>query len=216
MGQRASDEYPTPPLLATEITRWALSMWPPTREHGVTILEPGAGKHAPFLRAADQLIGPIADCVGVELGDYPRPDPEFGWHPNCDFTNPNQFGSTHPFDLVITNPPYSLAQEFVERAHAVVNHWGLIVMLLQTGFNGARSRVDFWARYRPIAKRTIRPRPGFVASTKSTATRDMREYMAVVWPGPALARFLTNVGRDWCTDGFLDCPHPKGWGRAEE
>ena len=62
----------------------------------------------------------------------------------------------------------------------------------------------------------IRPRPGFVKSTASKATRDMREYEMIVWPGLGLERFLHSIGRWGCTTGYLDCHHPQGWGRAEE
>ena len=43
-------------------------------------------------------------------------------------------------DAIITNPPYELAPEFIERALSLTASDGLVAMLLRTDFDHAKSR----------------------------------------------------------------------------
>jgi hypothetical protein len=43
-------------------------------------------------------------------------------------------------DAIITNPPYALATEFIERALSLTASRGLVAMLLRTDFDHARTR----------------------------------------------------------------------------
>ena len=95
------------------------------------------------------------------------------------------------WDLIITNPPFSMAVEFVERSLELVHPFGLVAMLLQTGIEASKKRVEFWRRHPFVVKYNLVPRPVFIKGG------DMREYAIYVWPGPALAAALRNLGRSW-------------------
>ena len=45
-----------------------------------------------------------------------------------------------PFRAIITNPPYELATEFIERALRMIPEHGFVAMLLRTDFDHAKTR----------------------------------------------------------------------------
>jgi hypothetical protein len=53
------------------------------------------------------------------------------------------------FDNIITNPPYSLAQEFLEKGMEVVNDNGKIAMFLKIQFLEGAKRREMFAKYPP-------------------------------------------------------------------
>ena len=53
------------------------------------------------------------------------------------------------FDNIITNPPYSLAQEFLEKGMEVVNNNGKIAMFLKIQFLEGNKRRDMFKKYPP-------------------------------------------------------------------
>ena len=48
------------------------------------------------------------------------------------------------YDMIITNPPYKHAQEFVEKSFEHIKHGGLIVMLLRLSFLESAKRYHFF------------------------------------------------------------------------
>jgi len=53
------------------------------------------------------------------------------------------------FDNIITNPPYSLAQEFLEKGMEVINNKGKIAMFLKIQFLEGVKRREMFKRYPP-------------------------------------------------------------------
>lgn len=53
------------------------------------------------------------------------------------------------FDNVVTNPPFSLAQEFLEKSMEVVNDGGKIAMFLKIQFLEGAKRRDMFKKYPP-------------------------------------------------------------------
>ncbi|QYC52441.1 N-6-adenine-methyltransferase [Salmonella phage SSBI34] len=77
-------------------------------------------------------------------------------------------------DCIITNPPYSLAQEFVEKAHKDAD---VVIMLLRAGFLGSMKRFDFWGEYPVDHLITLSKRPSFTDDGKT----DGAEYCYFIW-----------------------------------
>lgn len=77
-------------------------------------------------------------------------------------------------DCIITNPPYSLAQEFVEKAH---NDADVIIMLLRLGFLESMRREEFWKKYPLDNLITLSKRPSFTEDGKT----DGSGYGFFVW-----------------------------------
>ena len=82
-----------------------------------------------------------------------------------------------PVDLVLTNPPYSLAEQFIRRAadHARSHAW-----LLRLNFLAAQKRLPLWADLGTPDVYVLPKRPSFTG-----AGTDSCEYAWFVWPaGP--------------------------------
>ena len=81
------------------------------------------------------------------------------------------------YDLIITNPPFALAEEFINKAIGDVHRGGRVAMLLRLNFLGSRKRLAFWREHMP---RWI-----FVHHERMSFTPDGRtdsiEYMHAVW-----------------------------------
>lgn len=76
------------------------------------------------------------------------------------------------YDVCFTNPPYSMAQEFVEKALTVSNR---VVMLLRLGFLATRKRSQFLRKQTPSVY-VLPNRPSF-----NGEGNDMSEYAWFVW-----------------------------------
>lgn len=83
------------------------------------------------------------------------------------------FEYTGTVDLILTNPPFSLAQEFIEKAISVAP---TVIMLLRINFLGSIKRHDFWQKYPPTALHVLSKRPSFTG--KGT---DATDYAWFVW-----------------------------------
>jgi len=81
-------------------------------------------------------------------------------------------------ELVIMNPPYSLAEEFVRRALQEVRPGGTVAALLRLGFAASKKRVQFHRDF-PSDFKILPQRPSFTADGKTDAS----EYAWFVWPG---------------------------------
>lgn len=83
------------------------------------------------------------ECVyGVDLVDRGYPNTLVADFLTHDFLE-------QKFDNVVTNPPYSLAQEFLEKSMEVVNDGGKIAMFLKIQFLEGAKRRDMFKKYPP-------------------------------------------------------------------
>jgi hypothetical protein len=76
-------------------------------------------------------------------------------------------------DLILTNPPYSYAQEFIEYS---IPRASCVIMLLRINFLGAQKRFNWWIKNEPDALIVLSNRPSFTG----TGT-DATEYAWYVW-----------------------------------
>jgi len=79
-------------------------------------------------------------------------------------------GST---DLIFTNPPFSLAQEFIDHSVARAN---TVFMLLRINYLGSIKRYDWWVKQPPTALYVLSKRPSFTGSGT-----DATDYAWFVW-----------------------------------
>ena len=56
----------------------------------------------------------------------------------------------YAYDVVITNPPFNLAREIIEKSFEYVKEGGYVVMLLRLNFFGSKGRKLFWDKHLPI------------------------------------------------------------------
>lgn len=59
------------------------------------------------------------------------------------------------FRAIITNPPYALAQEFIEHALKLLEPMGVVAMLLRTDFDHAKTRQHLFGECKQFAKKLV-------------------------------------------------------------
>lgn len=81
------------------------------------------------------------------------------------------------YDVIITNPPFNIAREIIEKALEDVKENGYVVMLLRLNFFGSNQRFDFWEKQLPTWAYVHHRRMSFTDDGKT----DSIEYMHAVW-----------------------------------
>jgi len=97
-----------------------------------------------------------------------------------------------PPDLIISNPPFTRAREFAERAFDLVRPGGLVAFLLRLNWMAGQERAA-WHRAAPSDVYVLPRRPSFRADGRSDAT----EYGWFLW-----RPHLRTHGGHW---SVLDC-----------
>ena len=80
-------------------------------------------------------------------------------------------------DMIITNPPFSLAKEYVEKALNDVKDEGYVIILQRLNFLGSKSRKEFWDNNPPKYIFVHHKRISFTPDGKT----DSIEYAHFVW-----------------------------------
>ncbi|HGS5147657.1 TPA: DNA methyltransferase [Vibrio alginolyticus] len=92
-----------------------------------------------------------------------------------DYLNPK--GVDLSADIIVTNPPFSHAMEFIRTAiDRDLNENGTVCMLLRMSMLGSKERADFWRKFPVTNLFTLTPRPQFVHGGS-----DNSEYAWFVW-----------------------------------
>jgi hypothetical protein len=168
-GDDAIDDFQTPP--------WAIECM---KDHLVRMLTPHAARlKAGFTKSLRPQI--LEPAVGE--GNIVRVCRTLGdWH-GCDvrdvlaqdvradvkmvrgsFLDPSTLAALAPppggYDMVITNPPYSLAMEFLRRSLELIHDDGWVVFLLRVGFLQALERHEFMIGHVPD-QHTLGKRPSY-------------------------------------------------------
>jgi hypothetical protein len=164
--RRPADYYPTPQWCTRRLLE-ALEL-PAGRW-----LEPGAGE-GHIIRAVDEARGDV-EWTACELRAECRESlrvlvPEV----RCPHDFVEHRAPASGFDVVICNPPFSLACEFVERS-LPLGEW--VVMFLRLNFLGSARRNSFFRARMPDVY-VVPDRPSFTADGKT----DSVEYAWFVWP----------------------------------
>ena len=164
------EHYPTPvhsveALLAQLVLR-------PTD----TFLEPCRGEHR---RIFDRIALPANQKSWAELSE------------DVDYLNTN-FGKQ---DVIITNPPFSLTEEFLTKSMSELASDGTLVYLQRVNYLGAIKRVPFWTRIGfPEKLSVLVPRPKFNPDSKHG---DSCEYAWFIWDKgnrfPNMAKGLSHT-----------------------
>lgn len=167
--REANDNYPTPEWLTEAILLELGDYW------GGPLLEPAAGEGAIvriLKRAFPTAQTDAGDIVsGQDFLTYPWP--------------------RNHYKLIITNPPYSLAESFARRALELIRPDGAVVLLLRLSFLASQQRAAWMRRTHPSVFVTPR-RPCFVRGKS-----DNCEYGWFVWHNvPAAIRWLETERDD--------------------
>lgn len=170
VDRHPDDLYITPQDVATKGVSFALEtclllgLDLPT-----TVLEPGSGPDAPFLQAvreqeiAASLLGNDIAFIkdhdfSVLLGDYLY----LGFGDN-------------KYDLVITNPPFRLAEEFIRKSLTIGT---LVCFLLRLSYLASLKRIPLWQNDVKLLRLGIlSARPKFISTEGTDAKTDYGFFM---------------------------------------
>jgi hypothetical protein len=123
--------------------------------------------------AAAQARWPLAQVSGVELRPVERPAGFARWYTG-DFLEGAKWLS--PYDLIIGNPPYALAEAFIRAAIGLLWDGGEVCFLLQSQFLHSKGRRDGLFREYPL--RRIYPLAGRVSYHSGRGgTRDATAFL---------------------------------------
>ncbi len=136
------------------------------------ILDAGAGNGAISARIA--ALNPKAEIVGVEknaeLVAKARARNLYGCEfVEADFLKGSDLWTITAPDLIIMNPPFSRAFEFVARALQLVKRGGTVAALLRVNVMAGKARAEFHKKH-PCDVRVLAKRPSFTGTGKTDAT----------------------------------------------
>lgn len=172
----AKDAYPTPAWCVHRL----LEAWTP--RPGVWV-EPAAGSGA-LVRAVNECVRPAyePEWLALEIDPTYRMDLRDsigrGWSNICDFLSAGATANVYPraVTAVITNPPYTSAQLFIERCR-LLYPYAEVVMLLRVGFLESEGRRGFWPQVGLPDLYVLPNRPSFLGNGTDSAI-----YAWFVWP----------------------------------
>jgi len=126
-NRNKNDYYPTPYSMTQQlIDNYVKPEW----GHGFTFFDPAIGQAKAIQKVFNEN---DFHCDGTDLiygDDFLKKDPVF------ELSN----GSKLQYSFIVSNPPYSLADEFVERARETSKHG--FIMLLRTNFLSGQKRFE--------------------------------------------------------------------------
>ena len=167
------DTYYTPAWAVRQFIDEALPIaWPEWQSVAPgSILEPGAGRGV----FVDEFRAKFPDSciVAVDIDPKPMPWKNATSSYTMDFIRQFDVGETK-FDLVIGNPPYTFAMEFVKKSLRVGNN---VAFLLRQGFMASAERGAFFRDQQPAYVFLLPNRPSFTDDGQT----DSADYCWVVW-----------------------------------
>ena len=81
-----------------------------------------------------------------------------------------EISNLEKYDIIIGNPPYSLAREFVEKSLELLSENGILVFLLRTSFLESKSRYEFWQKNPLSELYVLSKRPSFTGKGTDSAS----------------------------------------------
>ncbi len=160
-----NDYYPTP----IELCVSALGLLPDDFKP-FSILDPGAGDGV-WGRAFRYLYGSNPYLFGVEKRDVPFPQDYTVWRSNDDYLEHNFPIWAGGYDLIMGNPPYKIAEEFIDKSLQLVKDGGYILFLFRLAFLESKRRYDkYWNNIKPKEVSVLVNRISFTGDKKSDDT----------------------------------------------
>lgn len=171
MAERSPyDFYPTP----TEVIDKLFDNYYLEGVHNETILEPCAGDGAIVATIRNRY--PQSTIFAIEIDDSHGSKLETSGATKITIADYLKIADkTFPaIDWIITNPPFSLAQEFIEKSLKIAQKG--VIMLLRLNFLGSQKRHDFWVKNPPSKIMVLSKRPSFTGHGT-----DSQEYAWFIW-----------------------------------
>ncbi|MCC6334339.1 MAG: hypothetical protein IT380_10170 [Myxococcales bacterium] len=178
MARQEHDYYPTPLDCALAITKRVAEVIPPKR----FVYEPSAGLMAPFVKSS-RLYFPTAIITAIDTqAAAKQPCLQAGAH---GFFHEDYFhylqveGGFMDQSLIIGNPPFSLAKEFILSTLDVLPVGSHLAFLLNIRILAGLERAKrLWSRRNLLAWFPLAQRPPFIKNSN-----DNSDYGVFIWEG---------------------------------
>lgn len=192
------DNYPTPLVYAEWAVQRALSLRSCAPEGPYKGLEPGCGASAPFMQALSNAVS--SEAVGVEKESWSPifkaldrdAKSDIRIFSGTDFLSKEQeskwLTNSCLFDIIATNPPFSVCEAFMEKSLRLLKPTGVMVFLLRMAIMGSKKRLDFWEKNMPFEIAHFVRRISF-----DGVRTDYAEYACFFWLGSELASHWKGV-----------------------
>lgn len=185
-ARKPADFYPTP-VDATEVVIGAIkAMRTPDGRRVQRIWEPACGDG----RMARVLEWHGFEVISTDLREYSG----YGWG-GLNFLTETPWDKwgwdCEPIDLIITNPPFVLAEAFIRRARELCPN---VMMLLKSQYWHAASRKKLFDDITPSMVLPLTWRPSFLE--KERGNSPLMDVLWTVWLGDHLAE--DSKGRGYC------------------
>lgn len=183
-ARKPADLYPTPTDCTYSLLPYIAHLLP----HDAMVLEPAC--------ADGQMVRPLRE-FGYQVTGYDlRPDVK-GGEGGVDFLDAENFPEAIvPFDAVITNPPFVIAERFINRALEMAP---VVAMLLKAQYWNTRNRKKLFRDTKPMLELNLTWRPAFLEEERGKSP--LMDCMWVVWQ-----RGHTGGCTVHMIDRLLECP----------
>jgi len=183
------DFYPTP----AGLVRAALPILKEDEYYEpILVLDPGAG-YGVWGQEVKRAY-PLTHVTGIEIQDFEQPDGYDKWI-NGDYLT---MDVTANYDLIVGNPPYKFAQEWVEKSLEIVTENGYVLFLFRTDFLGSIVRYEtLFNKNAPKRVSVSARRPSFTGNRKTGGDN----YAAFLWSKKWRNKYYLG---DWFNWDYLD------------
>lgn len=183
-ARKPADLYPTPVDCTYSLLPHIADLLPPE----AYVLEPAC--------ADGQMVRPLEE-FGYNVTGYDLRPGVKGGEGGVDFLDASRFPKPIvPFDAVITNPPFAIAEAFIRRALEVAP---VAVMLLKAQYWNTKNRKKLFRETKPFKELNLTWRPAFLEEERGKSP--LMDCMWVVWvrghDGPCTTEMI---------DRLMECP----------
>lgn len=189
--RRDEDYYPTPRGVVRQFVPQLKPYLPygrldPLSTEPLRVLEPAIGDGRLAQVLVEEGVVDAAHLHGVDVRAEAVAESRslgFGRVDHADFF---EWRAPHAYDLVITNPPFSLAQQFLDRMFDAVdrkNRRGTVVALLRLAFLATATRQRWMNRVGVPDVWVLPKRPKFVPGANGRMSSGTYDYAWFVWMG---------------------------------
>ena len=137
------------------------------------ILEPSAGNGIIIETLREAGIDNYIHAIEIRIEEKERLQKSASCVEITDFLN---IDPSLSYDVIIGNPPFSLAQEFIDKSLSLLNPGGRLIFLLRTNFLESKKRFEWWQDKFPTRLYVLSKRPSFTG--KGT---DATSYSWFIW-----------------------------------
>lgn len=157
------------------------------------VLDPAAGgdeKHEmsyPAVLKASWI--DIGELVTVDIREDSRAQIKRDFFSLPNLPSPRDADGLGTFDIVITNPPFAYAMDYIKKSLDLVKYDGLVIMLLRLNFFGSELRRDFLQQNPPLFCYVHSQRMSFGLNRHGKKGTDSIEYCHMIWQRSARNQF---------------------------